>query len=437
MTEPTSDPARLVAALARDAISLELKTIDLCFLATLHLRADRGALASFDEAQMMDLFEQVCELVEARAENPRKRATHAIQRLRDQRMLARVDGGGLVRAGEYTLTGLAVAIVQFLLADEALTRESLTLLTGTLMLSLSEIRTAASRADTAERWRDTVIGPLRVTVVELVGGIERRRRGLDRQQEEIQREIAELLQADWLGSVDRCQALLEATTNTLAELGQILLKDCQQFLVLLQEVQQHAVNARVVEAEEASQRVIEHVDGILAWASTRQAAWSTYYQYVHRFLREVVRLDPERALSQRLRDQLAGWLDRPHALVAAAEPSIVLLRPVEAREERLPVQQRRRLRDRDPDEVPPSTTERDLEARVREGLDAGVDRLSELIAWAAADEHADRHYLLAGRVTELAARLAEPRSPRERAWTPTGLGFEVEDWSLVRTEEIP
>lgn len=37
----------------------------------------------------------------------RKRATHAIGRLRDQRMLARVDGAGIVRAGEYALTRLA------------------------------------------------------------------------------------------------------------------------------------------------------------------------------------------------------------------------------------------------------------------------------------------------------------------------------------------
>jgi hypothetical protein len=41
-----SDPSRLIAALARDRINLDLKTLDLCFLAGLYLRADRASLAS-------------------------------------------------------------------------------------------------------------------------------------------------------------------------------------------------------------------------------------------------------------------------------------------------------------------------------------------------------------------------------------------------------
>jgi chromosome partition protein MukF len=143
-----SDPSRLIAALARDRINLDLKTLDLCFLAGLYLRADRASLASFEEDVLIDMFEQVCDVVDPGAECPRKRATHAIQRLRDQRMLARVDGAGIVRSGEYTLTRLAAAVVEYFLADEALTRESLTLLTGTLRAQLAEILAAAKRADT-------------------------------------------------------------------------------------------------------------------------------------------------------------------------------------------------------------------------------------------------------------------------------------------------
>ena len=44
-----SDPSRLIPALARDQINLDLKTLDLCFLAGLYLRADRASLASFEE----------------------------------------------------------------------------------------------------------------------------------------------------------------------------------------------------------------------------------------------------------------------------------------------------------------------------------------------------------------------------------------------------
>jgi chromosome condensin MukBEF complex kleisin-like MukF subunit len=181
----SSDPSRLIAALARDRINLDLKTLDLCFLAGLYLRADRASLASFEADVLIDMFEQICDVVDPGAERPRKRATHAIQQRRDQRMLARVDGAGIVRSGEYTLTRLAAAVVEYFLADEALTRESLPLLTGTLRAQLAEILGAATRADTEDAWRERVVAPLRVTVGDLVGGIERRQRGPDSQQEAV------------------------------------------------------------------------------------------------------------------------------------------------------------------------------------------------------------------------------------------------------------
>ncbi len=45
-------------------MTLELKTVDLCFLAGLYLRADKAGLASFDEDLLVDMFEQVCDVVE-------------------------------------------------------------------------------------------------------------------------------------------------------------------------------------------------------------------------------------------------------------------------------------------------------------------------------------------------------------------------------------
>jgi chromosome partition protein MukF len=91
------------------------------------------------------LFEQVCDTLEPGAENPRKRATPAIQRLRDQRLLA----------------------------DDALTRESPTLLTKTLLGQRAEVRSAAQRARSDDDWSQHVTGPLRITVGDLVGGLDR------------------------------------------------------------------------------------------------------------------------------------------------------------------------------------------------------------------------------------------------------------------------
>lgn len=426
----SSDPSRLIAALARDQINLDLKTVDLCFLAGLYLRADRAALASFEEDVLVDMFEQICDVVDPGAENPRKRATHAIQRLREQRMLARVDGAGIVRAGEYALTRLAAAVVEYFLADEALTRESLTLLTGTLRAQLAEILAAAKRAGTDEAWRQGVAGPLRVTVGDLVQGIERRQRGLDSQQEEVQAEIAKLLQADWFGAVERCQSLLDTTTNTLRELNEVLLRDTHHFVALLQEIQSNASTAGNTEAEETVQRVIEHVDRIAAWGAARQRAWSDYYQYVHRYLRDVVRLDPDRALSQRLRDQLAGWTGRPFFTLVAHAPSIRLLRPLEARVERPAVTRPRADREMAPSLVTPEDALAQLEALVRAALAEGAVDLVEVTMRVLPALPPEIRYAAAGRIADALARITRVRSENERPWRAVLERLEIEDWSI-------
>lgn len=430
----TADPSRLLVALARDQVSLDLKTVDLCFLAGLYLRADRAALASFEEDVLVDMFEQVCEVVEPGAERPRTRATHAIQRLRDQRMLARVDGAGIIRSGEYALTRLAAAVVEYFLADEALTRESLTLLTGTLRAQLAEILLAARRADSDEAWKQRVVAPLRVTVGDLVSGIERRQRGLDSQQEEVQAEIAELLQADWFGAVDRCQSLLDTTTETLGELNEVLLRDTHHFVALLQEIQALAMDAEQSEPEDAVQRVIEHVDRIGAWGGARQHAWSEYYQYVHRYLRDVVRLDPDRALSQRLRDQVANWTSDRFHLVVAAAPSMRLLRPLRSQVERPPVTRPRADREVAPEFVEPEDAGRTLSTLVAEALDAGAESLADVTDWVLLRFPPSAHYAIAGRTAEELVRVARTRSARERPWRSVGADLELEDWDLPRQE---
>lgn len=428
----STDPSRLIAALARDQVNLDLKTIDLCFLAGLYMRADRAALASFEEDVLVDMFEQICDVVDPGAERPRQRATHAIQRLRDQRMLVRVDGAGIVRSGEYALTRLAAAVVEYFLADEALTRESLTLLTGTLRAQLAEILADAKRADSEETWRQRVVAPLRVTVGDLVGGIERRQRGLDAQQEEVQAEIAKLLQADWFGAVERCQSLLDTTTDTLRELNEVLLRDTHHFLALLQEIQARASEAGQVEPEGAVQRVIEHVDRIAAWGGARQRAWSEYYQYVHRYLRDVVRLDPDRALSQRLRDQVAGWTSTPFHLLVATVPSIRLLRPLESRVARPPVARLRTDREAAPALVESEDTGLAIETLVAQALAAGATSLVEVTEWVLPNFPAERQYAITGRVAGELARLTRARSAHERPWRPVEPGLEVEDWDLPR-----
>jgi chromosome partition protein MukF len=425
------DPRFVVATLAETRPALELGTLDLCFLAALELRASGAALGSFQEEQLFEIFEQVSDIVEPDAEQPRRRATLAIQRLRDQKLLTRVDGAGVLRAGEFSLTRLGAAIVECFLSDEALTHENLSVLMRTLRSSVADALSAARRANTPEIWRAQVEVPLRVTVADLVSGIERRQRGLDVKQAEFQQRIAGLLAADWFGAVESCQALLESSSRTLAELNEMLLRDSAELSTLLQEILEHTVTGGAEAAELATLRAVEQVERIAAWGAARQRSWSEYYQYVHRYLCDVVRLDPSRALSERLRQQLSGHVKRPFSLTVANAPPIKLLRDVmPAPSAKPPVKRPRAEREKQPSESAPVDMHALIARHVSEEVKAGARGLSEVTERVLAKLPVEDRFLAAGRVAEALAKLEETERERERPWLPLSDGMTIEEWTV-------
>ena len=433
MTDPAKDPRIVLAALARNQPTLELGTVDVCFLAALHLQAEGAALSAFDEEQLSLVFEQVCALVEPHADNLRRRATHAIQRLRDQKLLARVDGAGVLRAGEFALTRLAASIVESYLEDESLTRENLTQLTRSLRLSLAEILTRAAEAREPDDWKNGVEAPLRVSVSDLVSGIERRQRSLDLEQQAFQAQIAKLLESDWFGAVDQCLELLERTSRTLTELNEVLLREAHELSTVLQDIQEITVNAQAEGAEAAVERVMEQVDRIRAWGAARQRAWSEYYQYVHRYLCDVVRLDPSRALIQRLREQLSQHVSRPFALAVAAAAAPRLLREIEPfKDDKPKVSRPRAERERPPSDSDAVDQHAIVEELVQGALSRGSSGLCEVTQQVNAETADELRFVTAGRVAQVVARLARTTIDRDRPWVSVQDGLVIEEWKLAK-----
>jgi hypothetical protein len=81
-----------------------------------------------------------------------------------------------------------------------------------------------------------------------------------------------------------------------------------------------------------------------------------------------------------------------------------------------------------------------LGARVRELLSderaSGGLGLSELTARATEDLPAEQQFASAGKVAELAARLATPELARQRPWVAVREGLVIEDWQLGRSREV-
>ncbi|HEY0250922.1 MAG TPA: hypothetical protein VGC41_05315 [Kofleriaceae bacterium] len=434
MTSPRRELDQVIASIAERKPTLELGPVDICFLIALHVRAEGANLTSFTEQQLEDVFAHASSVVAPNVEQVRRRATHAIHRLRDQRLLARVDGQGVVRTGEFALSRLATGIVEFYLEEDVLTRESLHVLVGSLRVAIGDVLATARIAAEPAQWANGVVGPLQVTIAELVAGIERRQRGLDIQQENFQTEIRRLLEADWFGALDRCQELLESTSATLHELNEMLLRDSSELLSLLHDIEELAVSAGEPEAEGVAHRLMDQFDRSVAWGTSRQRAWSEYFQYVHRYLRDVVRLDPTRALTQRLRDQLAIG-DAKYSLTYASTPPIQILRTVIPAIEKPPVVRPRAPRDREPTTEPVQDPQAALSEKVKQALADGARTLATVTAQVTAELPTSERFIEAGRIAHTVAQVARVSAEVERPWTAVGTDLEVEDWTTTGPRE--
>jgi chromosome partition protein MukF len=225
--------------------------------------------------------------------------------------------------------------------------------------------------------------------------------------------------------------LLDATTETLRELGEALLVQSSRIQSVLQDIQDLAVAADAEEAEGVARRVGEHIDRIAAWSGARQRAWSEYYQYVHRFLRDVVRLDPARVLTHRLREQLSGSGGRAFALRVASAPPVRLLRTVQPPSgERPPVRRRAAERERAVVDAAADDPQARLEASVRSAVERGARGLAEVTSQVTREMLETERYVAVGRIALAVSRVCKPVATAERDWVAVSENLVIEEWTV-------
>ena len=152
---------------------------------------------------------------------------------------------------------------------------------------------------------------------------------------------------------------------------------------------------------------------------------------MHRYLRDVVRLDPTRALTQRLREQLAGN-GRRFALAYAGAPPLRILRATAVVRDKPPVVRPRATWDKEPEPDAGEDPQVALDAKVQRALDGGAAALSAVTTEVTAELPAAERFVEAGRVASTVARLARATAEVERPWVAVAGELEIEDWQLAR-----
>lgn len=418
------DPELHIAALKASRARLDVDTADLCCLVL--LRTIEQEASDIDEDEVVERLALIHERF-GESEAHRLRAANGLQRFLDQRLLTRVDAAGLSRKGIYALSPLGRAIVEFFVSDDRLTGESLVVLTGALRARLIVAREAAKAATTPEDWAVGVVTPLRVVASDLLDGIGRRARGLDSDQARQRSEVAQMLQDDWFSALDRAETMLTASTRTLAELSRLLLDEQAALEGVLDEIEARARVAAAVEAEAAARAVSARVTALAEWGRKRHETWSQYLQLMLGTLRTIIRLDPDRAMSLRLRDGIrAGTL--PGFLTLPIPARTAVLRDQRVAPDR-PEATRPRASEREPLRVPP-VLEKPLEYHVDLAVSAGANTLSAVLGAVLPGVAPADHYRAVGRIARHLACNHRIGRERDAAWTQVDFGLSITEWHL-------
>jgi chromosome partition protein MukF len=413
--------------------ALQLDREDAAFLAGIHAWLAINPDPTLDEDQLRNIYRIVSEVAHGDLTTVMQRATSAIARLREQRLMVRTDTAGIVRGGDYSLSRMGSAIAEWFGEQEGLTRQSLEVMMVRIRADLGQIKLAAEEGGDREHWEAQVSGPLRLTVAGLMEVVDSRQQGMDVQQEEIRERIGAMLEEGWFEAIRSCEELLGATSGSLQELHRALMHEIEGMSSLLNEIEELCEDVRQDEAVAAVAHVRRQMERINAWGESRFAAWSEYYQNVHEFIRAVVSVDPDRAVRTRLRDALRDY-GRPLLwfLNVAEQPPYRHLRDLSQDQSAQQVERKWQPARAALDEAAfvRSLLERlEGELLLRLQQDERVE-LIEILRKLLPDHTFHELYVLAGDLAEWLVRHGAPQPLWETPWQHLGQGIEIQDLTV-------
>ncbi len=324
---PSTVPEAISRAFKAE-LQLHVNREDTAFIAGICTYLDLQQNYSLEFADLEKVYNIVNELSHGNLESVSQRVQNAIERLLKNQLLIRVDGGGISFRPIYDVTRLGKAIVDFLTNNEKLTRQNLTIITSRIVAFIADIRRSMETGGSDKFWEDKVHLPLRHVITELIEAIEKRQRGLDIEQEDVRSQISSLLEKDWLDALETCESLLDTTSETLQELYRTLLAENTAMKQGLNDIYEQADNNQQNAVLETIENIYRRLDQLEQWGKERVSSWSQYYRRVNDFLQSIVRFDPNREYSQKLKEQLLAYPQTPWFLDVIDAPVYRTIREI-------------------------------------------------------------------------------------------------------------
>lgn len=283
--------------------TLNIEREEMAFLIGIYafLKVQKDAIIS--EATLKDIYLRINTLIFGDESTVERRSRNSIARLREQALISRVGG---LDGNPYVLAPLGQAIGQHWEKADRYTKQSLVIYTSHLRVILENIRKDAETGGSAEHWADTVCIPLQEIIVEIINSIRHRQDGMTRVQEGIKEEITAKLRADWFEAIEACEEMVKRTGEAITELHTLLRQETDNLISIIEDIAEFAQIARQHDALEAAESVLNQLEAVREWANVSLEDWSKYYINVHNFIRVMVRTDPNREASHRLREAISA-----------------------------------------------------------------------------------------------------------------------------------
>ncbi|KXF81967.1 chromosome partition protein MukF [Enterovibrio coralii] len=318
MSEFSLTVPELVGWVKQNDFSLNLPPERLAFLLAVAVLSSERFEEELGEGELIDAFRIVSDQFGQASETLAFRANNAINDLVRSRLMSRFTSEMTDGASIYRLTPLALGISDYYARHREYSSLKLSIQLSMVADEIDKALSAASEDGDADFWRKNVYGVLKYSVAEIFDRIDLNQRTMDEQQQKVKEDIAALLNQDWQAAIANCEHLLNETSSTLRELQDTLQSAGDQLqtqLLNIQEQVQYRDDLEFVDVMIYNLQM--KLDRIVNWGQQAIDLWIGYDRHVHKFIRNAIDMDKNRAFSQRLRQSVTEYFDNPWFLTFA------------------------------------------------------------------------------------------------------------------------
>jgi chromosome partition protein MukF len=331
------------ARIIRENRKFELVPRDLALVVMLRTRLAKrnGAVAVLAESEIRGVYRSVDDLANAGPPGGFElRYAAVLERLTVSGCLVRSD---IHRIGtddpEYVLTGIGESVAEWNSSRGELSAESLMSILEAFNAQLSVVAERSRRADFEEDWKH-IERQIRWVLSSLLKDVQEHQTLLDVAFADITELIPELLERPSEDSIEKCEDVLDQVVRTIADLYRVVHQAANTAYGLIAHIESNAKASK-----ECPSSVIAHaghvavqIAEITEWTMLRQKSWVEHHAFVHQFVRNVIRVDRERRITDALKRGLPvepWWSlsvsDMPKAFALGEVPSPVDNRRVRRR----------------------------------------------------------------------------------------------------------